>query len=67
MILCYEKYIYNWVANDTMLWEIYLYLSRWWYYVVWNIFIIESLTILCCEKYIHNWVADDIMLWEIYL
>ena len=53
MILCCEKYIYNWVADDIMLWEIYVYLSRWWYYVVWNIFIIG--------------VADDTMLCEIYL
>ena len=67
MILCCEKYIYNWVADDIMLWEIYLYLSRWWYHVMRNIFIIESLMILCCVKYIYNWVADDIMLWEIYL
>ena len=54
MIPCYEKYIYNWVADDT-------------YYVVWNIFIIESLMILCWVKYIYNWVADDTMLCEIYL
>ena len=24
MILCWVKYIYNWVADDTMLCEIYL-------------------------------------------
>ena len=53
MILCWVKYIYNWVAEDTMLWEIYL--------------IIESLMILCYEKYIYNWVADNTMLCEIYL
>ena len=25
MILCCEKYIYNWVADDTMLWVKYIY------------------------------------------
>ena len=25
MIPCYEKYIYNWVADDTMLWVKYIY------------------------------------------
>ena len=25
MILCCEKYIYNWVADDIMLWVKYIY------------------------------------------